>query len=118
MVSPCGSLLDPSLEQFALLGCDGFSGRWGRHDQIGIMAFDPTQDFAVLWRARRNGPFALAFELRGCLLVEPQVRLAMGRVGSMAMEAMLGEDRSNLKPKVDRLQCSFGALLGLGRSES
>jgi hypothetical protein len=82
------------------------------------MAFDPTQDFTLLRRAGHDGPFALAFELRGCLLVEPQVRLAMGRVGSMAMEAMLGEDRSNLKPKVDRLQCSLVSLLGLGRSES
>jgi hypothetical protein len=82
------------------------------------MAFDPTQDFTLLRRARHNGLFALADELRGCLLVEPQIRLAMGRVGSMAMEAMLGEDRSNLKPKVDRLQCPLASLLGLGRSES
>ena len=118
MVSPSGSLLDPSLEQFALLGGDGLSSRFRRHDQIGIMAFDPTQDFALLWRAGHDGLFALADELRGFLFVEPQIRLAVGRVGSMAMEAMLGEYRSNLKPKVDRPRCAFGALLGLDGSKS
>jgi hypothetical protein len=45
-------------------------------------------------------------------VVQPQVGLSMGLIGSVAMKAMLREDRSNLQTKVDCLNSSLQGLLG------
>ena len=99
--SPVGlvrcSLSDPFGDQIALFLGDRFASFWGRHDRIGVIGEDAFEDCACLGVSRKNGVC-----IEGCLaIIESQVGLSRVGVGTMAGEAGIGEDGSDISIEFD-----------------
>ena len=72
-----------------------------RHHEVGIGAGDPGDEFAVVRVARHDRPGAAVEFPQGLVAeVEPQAGLAVALVGAMALEAAVGEDRTDLPGEV------------------
>ena len=106
---PLGALLDPPLEQVDLLGRQRSAQRLGRHPLALVLGGDTRDQIAVLKIARHDGVASRLVRAEGSLLrVEPQPGLALPRVGAVAVEALVRQDRPDLKVEVD-LSCLASA---------
>ena len=90
-------LSDPFGDQIALFLGDRFACFWGRHDRIGVIGEDAFEDCAGLGVSRKNGVC-----IEGCLaIIESQVGLSRVGVRTMAGEAGIGEDGSDISIEFD-----------------
>ena len=105
------SLIDPLADAFDLPWGQRFSRLRRGHDQFGILAVDTGPDFALGRLSRNDCQVAALASLQGVLVkIQPQVTLPLLSVRSVALEAMLRENRSDIAIEGQR----FGGQLGLG----
>ena len=92
-----GTSLNPLFEGCDLLLCQ-FVVRIGRrHFFIRIVGGDAVDEFTVREVAGSNsGGATLQFPVRICLAIQPQVSLACGAIGSVALVAVVGKDGANV----------------------
>ena len=96
-----GAGLDPFGENPFLISRERHLRVRRRHDEIGIGARDPGDDLAVERMAGHHcAGTAVEFGDRRLTHVEPQAGLAVSLVGSVALEAAIGEDRPDLVGEV------------------
>ena len=99
-----GAVVDPLPQDRDLLRRERLVRRLGRHPLVGIARRNPADELAALRVPRHDRELALRLgQLRRRDLgdVEPQLRLARGRVRAVALEAVLREDRPNVPVVVD-----------------
>ena len=104
MVAPLGTLLDPTPQETLLRLVEVEMGLWRRHDVIGIRREDPLHELRSRRITRFDDPGAILPGLEETLaLVEPELGLAGLVIGSVAEEAAIREQRSDLEIEVDPL---------------
>ena len=96
-----GPLFDPAADQLHLGRCQ-FARPAGRHFQLGIGRCDPFPQFALGDFARHNRP-AAGVERGGGIgpAIQPQARLALSLIGTMAVVAGPREDGTNVAEIID-----------------
>jgi hypothetical protein len=106
-------LIDPLPDAFDLPWGQRFSRLGWGHDQFGILAVDTGPDFALGRLSRDDCQVAALASLQGVLVkIQSQVTLPLLSVRSVALEAMLRENRSDIAIEGKRI----GGGLGLGRA--
>lgn len=104
MFRPRGPLVDPGTNQFDLF-CGKLTTRVGRgHSLVGIFAGHPVQCFTRLGVASHERSVAASIGEGVCLKIKPQVGLAGAFVGSMTLEACVGQQRTNIAAEVKVLR--------------
>ena len=86
MPLPGGSLFNPTSEHISLLLSQLLVRVEWRHSQVGIVRRDPRPGVAIIESVAAKGQFDAV------LLVQSQVGLAMVRIRTMALEAVVGKD--------------------------
>ena len=109
VTSPGRALPDPFLEQRELRGRDGLVLLGRRHHVVGVRRFDALDQFALLRLARQDDEVSLAVALGVLFVVEPQFSFAAFLIRSVAGDAVLGKDRTDLTAEVDRFGRADGA---------
>src|SRR3954471_17572174 len=112
MHSPLRAFIDPSPKRFLLLRRELAVALRRRHHLIRIVAENALDGFAVRAPAGHDGDGAVVIRLRLLLLIEPQVSLALRLVRTVALEAVLAEDRLDVAIKVHRPRGSRGEAGG------
>ena len=104
MRTPSCSRFDSTSEKLLLRIGEYFASRgWGHHF-IGIGGMDSTPEFAIIEARRGNRCKAMTTTVdgfRGFLVVEPEVGFPVSSIGTVAMEAVLREDRADLESEID-----------------
>ena len=103
VLAPRRALGDPGLEQGQLFGGNRLMLLRRRHDLLGVLRFDALDERAQLGLAGHDRDVAFPVGLRGGLVVEAQLGLARLLVGSVAGDAVLGEDGTDLAAEADGL---------------
>ncbi len=91
------ALHDPLLQEILLRGGQLLVGLGRRHDLFGVRACDAGDEGTGPWDGRRYGPRAD----RQVPDVEPQAGFAFALVGTMALQAVFGEDGANVAIEED-----------------
>jgi hypothetical protein len=90
----------PQRRNFGICKLAAFIRR--RHSQVGIGRSDPPPQFALLRLPGNNHRAALSLCI-GCFRgIQPQIGLALAGVGTVALEAMVGQDRADVSVELDR----------------
>src|SRR5262249_20860573 len=95
-----------------------------RHPLVRVVGEDAGDEFTLLDLARHDGPAAaLQFLRRRLVEIEPQPGLLQLSVGTVAGEAMRGQDRQNIASVLDflrlpRFQTRDRASTNQGRGEN
>ena len=96
VVGVLASLGDPVFENGSLVGREGFTQVARRHQRIGVVRFDPLDQGAQIGLAGEDGrSFRFGFG------IEAQVGLPILGIRSVALEAVVCEDRSDLLVEID-----------------
>ena len=100
MFRPHRAFPDPTLENFLFPGAEGLAGLGWGHDFILLLGMNPENHFAFLGLSFHDGEefgvLGLPFE------IEAQVRLASVFVRTVAGEAFVGQNRTDLAVEVER----------------
>ena len=102
MIAILGAFANPARQQ-RLLGRGQREMRLRRrHHLVGIAGGDAAHHLALGGIARRDHPEIILQRLeRAVARVEPQLRLALCRIGTVTTEAAVGEQRPDLAGEVD-----------------
>lgn len=92
-----GALGNPATEQFLLGGCERLVGLRRRHEVVGIGAEDPMDQLTGLGVSRFEGLSGQSFLAE----VETEFSLPGVFVGSVAMEAGVGQDGTDVPIVLD-----------------
>ena len=109
MATPGRALLDPFFEERHLGRRDRLVLLRRRHDFLRILGFKPLDEFALFGFAGQDDEVPLAVAFGVLFVVEAQLSLASFLVGSVARDAVLGQDRADLAAVADRLGGAQGA---------
>lgn len=95
MQTPNGTFIEPSFQEILLVRGNRLSRRRGRHNLVWVVAGDPVPQRA-LERVSGNDDGA-----SDGLVIESQVGLSVGCIGTVAMKTVFGQDRSYLEAEID-----------------
>ena len=118
VVSPRGALLDPGSEQLDLIGGQfSATARW-RHQGVGIIGFDPGNQFTLIRVAGRDRVTTI-FECgkHAVTGIQSQPGLPLFFVGAVARKAIIGNQRPDLTIEVDLRARIFGPNAHRGEGE-
>ena len=87
---------DPLLQDLLFPFGKGYPLLRGRHDLVLIMREDPPDQFTLTGLAGNNNPDPVPVRVGTLPLIESQLGLPLGRVRSMAGQALTGQDWKNL----------------------
>ena len=99
---------DPLVEQPLLVVGELLVRVGRRHHHVGVGGMQAGDQFASLWIAGRDRPYAIAVSHRTLRGIEPQVGLAVAGIGAVAGKAVVGQDRENVAVKPERF-CARGS---------
>ncbi len=101
--------VDPALKPLDLRGREPAEfGRGRRHDFVVVRALEPQQQFAFRAAAGDDDRNSVPHPRGSLAGVETQLRLAAGLVGTVAREALVGEDGADVAVEVDRRRGAGG----------
>ena len=103
-----GPFLDPAVEEFFLVVGEPPVGIRRRHDDVGVGRVDAFEQHARTRIARHDR----AGMNRSLAVIELQVSLPLVAVLSVAIEAVLGEDRPDVAIEVERLSRRLDSRFG------
>ena len=100
-----GALRDPAPDQFLLGFAECLVGGGGRHEVIGILGEEPFDDCALVGLAGDDGKLPGLGRLQRLVApVETEVGFARGGVRTVAVEAVLREERTDVAIIVQRFR--------------
>ena len=95
MRTPNSPFIEPAFQECFLILSDGLSRQGWRHDLVRVVAGDAMPQSAlqcVSWcdDGASDG-----------LVIESQVGLSVGCIGTVAMKTMFGQNGANMEPEID-----------------
>ena len=115
MTFPLGTLLDPARKQVDLLGGEASSAFWRRHPQLRVVGADSFEQLALIGLSRNDDADSVGRPEQAFAEVEPQIRLSLVLVGTMALITRFRKDRTDLSVEINVRRTIAG--LGKGRQE-
>jgi len=105
MVLPRRALIDPSAQEFDFMAGEPEPGFGRRHAVFRERLGDAKEQLALVVISRNNRmDSGRDFSEDAFVQVESQVGLAGGWVGAVALEAVVGENGTDISSEVDRLE--------------
>jgi hypothetical protein len=98
MITPGSALIDPLANDVDVRRRERLVGRRWRHLLVSVVSRDAAEQFTVRRRNIDHVPCRFG-------IVETQVRLARLVVRTVAVEAVIGQDRQHMATKANRFIC-------------
>ena len=108
VASPWGTFRDPLFEDFLLRRAQFLVNLRGRHLFVGIERTDPLQQQTLGWLPRHDRGPVFPRCLGGRFHIKPQIPLPVLFVGTMAIEAAVGQQRQHLPAEIHWFRPSGG----------